>query len=71
MMLYGELHQRLELQSRNAGIRMSERNRQTLEKGINKDPIAGARAFFDGFEPLESLNTGMPTRVSARSVPEA
>jgi len=34
---------------------MSEGNRQILEKGIDQDPLARARAFFDSFEPLESF----------------
>jgi len=55
MMLYDEPNQRLEVRAPGAGIRMSELNRQTLEKGIDKDPVAGAQAFFDGFEPLESF----------------
>ena len=45
-----DLHQRLKLQARNAGISMSELIRQTLEKGIDQDPAASARAFFDSFE---------------------
>jgi hypothetical protein len=53
--LQDDLHQRLKLQARSAGISMSELIRQTLEKGINQDPVASARAFFDGFEPLESF----------------
>jgi hypothetical protein len=43
------------LQARSAGISMSELIRQTLEKGIDQDPSASARAFFDSFEPLESF----------------
>jgi hypothetical protein len=43
------------LQARSAGISMSELIRQTLEKGIDQDPAASARAFFDRFEPLESF----------------
>jgi len=34
---------------------MSELIRQTLEKGIDQDPVARARAFFDRFEPLASF----------------
>ena len=34
---------------------MSELIRQTLEKGIDQDPAASARAFFNSFEPLESF----------------
>jgi len=34
---------------------MPELIRQTLEKGIDQDPAASARAFFDRFEPLESF----------------
>ena len=53
--LQDDLHQRLKLQARSAGISMSELIRQTLEKGIDQDPVASARAFFDSFEPLESF----------------
>lgn len=53
--LQDDLHQRLKLQARSAGISMSELIRQTLEKGIDRDPAASARAFFDSFEPLESF----------------
>jgi len=53
--LQDDLHQRLKLQARSAGISMSELIRQTLEKGIDQDPAASARAFFDSFEPLESF----------------
>jgi hypothetical protein len=53
--LQDDLHQRLKLQARSAGISMSELIRQTLEKGIDQDPVARARAFFDSFEPLESF----------------
>ena len=34
---------------------MPKPDRQILEKRIDKDPVAGAQAFFDGFEPLESF----------------
>ena len=53
--LQDDLHQRLKLQARSAGISMSELIRQTLEQGIDQDPAASARAFFDSFEPLESF----------------
>ena len=53
--LQDDLHKRLKLQARSAGISMSELIRQTLEKGIDQDPAARARAFFDSFEPLESF----------------
>jgi len=53
--LQDDLHQRLKLQARSAGISMSELIRQTLEKGIDQDRAASARAFFDSFEPLESF----------------
>jgi hypothetical protein len=50
-----DLRRRLKLQARSASISMSELIRQTLEKGIDQDPFASARAFFDRFEPLESF----------------
>ena len=53
--LQDDLHQRLKLQALSAGSRMPEFIRQTLEKGIDQDPAASARAFFDRFEPLESF----------------
>ena len=44
-----DLHQRLKLQARSAGINMSELIPQTLEKGVERDPVASAKKFFESF----------------------
>jgi len=43
------------LEARSAGIRTYEVIRHTLEKEIDQDPVANARAFFESFQPLESF----------------
>lgn len=49
------LHNSLRVRARSVGISMSELIRRTLEKDIQKDPVADARAFFDRLKPLESF----------------
>jgi len=57
--LHGELHERLKLRARLAGISMSELIRQTLEQGLDQNSSttarARARAVFDSLAPLESF----------------
>jgi hypothetical protein len=53
--LDSELHGQLKRRARSSGVSMSELIRQTLEKGIEKDPAADARAFFEHLEPLQSF----------------
>jgi hypothetical protein len=37
------------------GISISELIRRTLERDIQKDPLADARAYFERLKPLESF----------------
>lgn len=53
--LNDELHGQLKRRARSIGVSMSELIRQTLEKGIEKDPAADARAYFERLEPLQSF----------------
>ena len=41
--------------SRHAGISLSEFIRRSLEKDIQHDPAADAKAFFERLTPLESF----------------
>lgn len=49
------LYDSLRVRARSVGISMSELIRRTLEKDIQKDPLADARAFFDRLKPLDSF----------------
>jgi negative regulator of replication initiation len=53
--LQDALYDSLRVRARSVGISMSELIRRTLEKDIQKDPVADARAFFDALKPLESF----------------
>jgi negative regulator of replication initiation len=53
--LQNDLHESLKMRARSIGVSMSELIRRTLEKGVQKDPIADARAFFERLTPLESF----------------
>lgn len=53
--LQDALYERLRVRSRSLGVSLSELIRGTLEKGIEKDPAADARAFFDRLGPLDSF----------------
>jgi len=53
--LQDALYDSLRVRARSVGISMSELIRRTLEKDIQKDPVADARAFFDRLKPLESF----------------
>jgi negative regulator of replication initiation len=53
--LQDELHESLKARARHVGVSMSELIRRTLEKDIQKDPVADARAFFDQLKPLDSF----------------
>ncbi len=53
--LQDELYERLKAQSRNVGVSISELIRRSLEKDIQQDPVADARAFFERLKPLESF----------------
>ena len=53
--LQDELHDSLKARARSIGVSLSELIRRTLEKDIQKDPVADARAYFTRLKPLESF----------------
>jgi negative regulator of replication initiation len=53
--LQDALYDSLRVRARSVGVSMSELIRRTLEKDIQKDPVADAQAFFDRLKPLESF----------------
>ena len=53
--LQDELHDSLKARARGIGVSISELIRRTLEKDIQKDPVADARAYFTRLKPLESF----------------
>ena len=53
--LQDDLHDSLKARARSIGVSISELIRRTLEKDIQKDPVADARAYFTRLKPLESF----------------
>ena len=53
--LQDALYESLKIRARSGGVSLSELIRRTLEKDIQKDPVADARAYFDRLKPLESF----------------
>jgi len=53
--LQNDLYERLKTRSRNVGVSVSELIRRSLERDIQQDPVADARAFFERLKPLESF----------------
>lgn len=53
--LQDALYDSLKVRSRSLGVSISELIRRTLEKDIQKDPVADARAYFERLKPLESF----------------
>ena len=53
--LQDELYDSLKVRSRSVGVSISELIRRTLEKDIQKDPVADAKAYFARLKPLESF----------------
>ena len=53
--LQDELYESLKVRSRSVGVSISELIRRTLEKDIQKDPVADAKAYFVRLKPLESF----------------
>lgn len=53
--LQNDLYDSLKVRARSVGISISELIRRTLEKDIQKDPVADARAYFERLKPLESF----------------
>lgn len=53
--LQDALYENLKTRARSVGVSISELIRRTLEKDIQKDPLADARAYFERLKPLESF----------------
>ncbi len=53
--LQDALYDSLKIRSRSVGVSISELIRRTLERDIQKDPLADAKAFFARLKPLESF----------------
>ena len=53
--LQDELYESLKARARTVGVSISELIRRTLEKDIQKDPLADAQAFFEQLKPLDSF----------------
>lgn len=53
--LQDDLHDNLKARARSVGVSMSELIRRTLEKDLQKDPVADARSYFKRLKPLESF----------------
>lgn len=58
--LQNDLYEKLKARSRNVGVSVSELIRRSLEKDIQKDPVADAKAFFERLKPLESFANTEP-----------
>lgn len=58
--LQDDLYERLKTRSRSVGVSVSELIRRSLEKDIQQDPVADARAFFERLKPLESFANTEP-----------
>ncbi len=54
--LQDSLHDDLKARARRIGISISELIRRTLERDIQKDPLADARGYFERLKPLESFD---------------
>ena len=62
--LQDDLYEKLKTRSRIVGVSISELIRCSLEKDIQQDPVADAKAFFERLSPLESfVNTEPETYV--------
>lgn len=49
------LYETLKVRARSVGVSISELIRRALEKDIQKDPVADARAYFEQLKPLASF----------------
>lgn len=58
--LQDDLYEKLRIRSRSLGVSLSELIRRSLEKGIDKNPAADARAFFAQLPILESFAASEP-----------
>jgi post-segregation antitoxin (ccd killing protein) len=55
--LQDDLHETLKAKALSVGISMSELIRRTLEKEVERNVVAEARAFFENLTPLESFQS--------------
>lgn len=53
--LQDELYERIKARARSVGVSISELIRRSLEKDIQQDPVADAKAFFGRLDPLKSF----------------
>jgi negative regulator of replication initiation len=53
--LQDSLHAGLKARARSVGVSISELIRRTLERDIQSDPAADARAYFERLKPLQSF----------------
>lgn len=53
--LQDALYESLKIRARSVGVSISELIRRAVEKDIQKDPVADARAYFERLQPLESF----------------
>ncbi|MBW8072203.1 MAG: ribbon-helix-helix domain-containing protein [Ferrovum sp.] len=58
--LQNDMYEKLKAQSRNVGVSISELIRRSLEKDLQQDTVADARAFFKRLKPLESFARAEP-----------
>ena len=58
--LQNDLYERLKSRSRSVGVSVSELIRRSLEKDIQRDPVADAKTFFERLKPLESFANTEP-----------
>ena len=58
--LQNDLYERLKSRSRSVGVSVSELIRRSLEKDIQQDPVADAKAFFERLKPLKSFANTEP-----------
>jgi Ribbon-helix-helix protein, copG family len=60
--LQDDLHETLKAKALSVGVSMSELIRRTLEKEIERNPVAEARMFFENLTPLESFQNVDPRK---------
>ena len=53
--LQNDLYDKLKSRAATMRVSISELIRRTLERDIQKDPIADAQAYFERLQPLESF----------------
>lgn len=53
--LQDDVYASLKVRPRSLSVSVSELTRRTLEKDIQKDPVADMQAFFERLKPMESF----------------